>query len=967
MNPKTLLPQGPMAGGLTMKLLVLLVAILLLASCSKALDRKPAPLAVKGVLDLTDWNFATNGPVSLTGEWAFYWGVHLTPGSFPIEEPGSQHGYMVVPDVWNGKNIGGNKLPGHGFATYRLTVLLGNHQSGLALKLLDMATSYSIFVNGRKLYSSGKPGNTPDNTMPGFVPQVVEFTPESNKLEIVCHVSNFHHRSGGAWETISLGLARDLRNTRETNLLVTAFLLGSILIMGLYHFGLFSFRTKDRSPLYFGLFCIMVAVRSLVTGERYINNLVPNIDWETVNKLEYLSFFLAVMFFSIFMRCLFPAEMSRKLVKLVIFISVFCSAIVAFFYANVYSHIMPWFQLFTVLMFCYGFYALILAIKNGRDGATVFFVGFMVLFLTAINDIMYSRQLIQSEYILPLGLFVFIFSQAFLLSKRFSGAFQTVEKQSQSLIESNIAYQDEIRARRQMEVQLKERERKYRLLADNITDNIWILDLNTLSFTYVSPSIEGITGYTDDETVGRQIQDVLLPSSLELATSFFENELAEDYKNTAPDRSPILELQQYHKNGSAVWTEITAKFVRDADGLPVEILGVTRDITHRKHLESQLRQAQKMEAVGTLAGGVAHDFNNIIQVINGYVEILLMGKNDGTPEYSKLKEIQIACGRAAKLVKQLLTFSRKVEIDRKYFDLNQEIKQSIDLLERIIPKMIDIELHSEPLLWTVKADPVQIEQILLNLGMNAADAMPEGGKLIFETANVTLDEDFSSKHSDINPGDYVVLTISDTGCGMAKETVEHIFEPFFTTKEVGKGTGLGLASVYGIVMSHNGYITCHSEVGQGAIFRIYLPCLERGDPEAVRKDNATSYKGGSETILLVDDENSIRDFASAVLQRAGYKVITAANGEEALELFTRGPGGVDLVVMDLGMPGMGGHKCLEELLRINSSAKVVISSGYSYREHVNKSMATGAAGYLGKPYRSAGLLQKVRAVLDGVK
>ena len=278
--------------------------------------------------------------------------------------------------------------------------------------------------------------------------------------------------------------------------------------------------------------------------------------------------------------------------------------------------------------------------------------------------------------------------------------------------------------------------------------------------------------------------------------------------------------------------------------------------------------------------------------------------------------------------------------------------------------MIAIELHLGSRLWPINADPVQVEQILLNLGGNAADAMPEGGKLLIETENVVLDESFSQSHPGAEPGNYVLITVSDTGQGMDKETVEHIFEPFFTTKGIGKGTGLGLASVYGIVKNHGGYITCTSEVDQGATFKIYLPATDRSDDDEAKVVESEPIKGGTETILLVDDEEPIRNFASQVLDKHGYKVLTASSGEEAVEIFAEKSKIVDLVILDIGMPGMGGYKCLREIMGIDPSAKVFVASGYSINGLVKETVEAGAVGYIGKPYKLADLLYEVRSVLD---
>ena len=383
----------------------------------------------------------------------------------------------------------------------------------------------------------------------------------------------------------------------------------------------------------------------------------------------------------------------------------------------------------------------------------------------------------------------------------------------------------------------------------------------------------------------------------------------------------------------------------------------------RTLLQAQLRQAHKMEAIGTLAGGVAHDFNNILQSINGYAQILNMNREEGDPEHSKILAIQKACERSAQLVQQLLLFSRKVEAERRPVDLNREVEQARRILERTIPKMIDIEVHLGGGLRAVNADPVQIERILLNLGTNAVDAMPDGGKLTIKTEQATLGQEFAHQHLGAKAGDYALLTVSDTGHGMEKNIVEHIFEPFYTTKDIGRGTGLGLASVYGIVKNHGGYIICHSEAGQGTTFSIYLPTIGHPDISAKKEVDDKPRVRGTETILFVDDEASIRDVASQALADHGYKVLTASGGEEALEIYPGKDDEIDLVVLDIGMPGMGGHQCLRELLRIDPAVKVLIASGYSIDGQAKKTMEAGAVGFIGKPYRLTALLEKVRDVL----
>jgi PAS domain S-box-containing protein len=390
---------------------------------------------------------------------------------------------------------------------------------------------------------------------------------------------------------------------------------------------------------------------------------------------------------------------------------------------------------------------------------------------------------------------------------------------------------------------------------------------------------------------------------------------------------------------------------------------VVRDITEQKNLQKQLLQAQKMESIGTLAGGIAHDFNNLLQIVFGYSEMLLFKKKPSDSEYEKLHAIRRAAQDGSELTKRILAFSRRLEPNSRPVNLNNEINRVEKILRRTIPRMIRIELHLADDLMTVNADPGQMEQILLNLAVNAQHAMPDGGILTIETANVTLDEDYARTHLDVYPGNYLLLTVSDTGHGMDKEVLEHIFDPFYTTKEPGVGTGLGLAMVFGIVKSHKGNISCYSEPGTGTTFKIYLP----GIVQEIEQDVAATQEMpafGTETILLVDDEDPIRKMGEQFLTESGYKVLTASNGREAIEVYRSNRDGIALVLLDLIMPEMGGKQCLEELLKINSKVKVVIASGYSVNGHTKNTVESGAKGFVSKPYDMRNLLGVVREVLD---
>jgi signal transduction histidine kinase/CheY-like chemotaxis protein len=388
------------------------------------------------------------------------------------------------------------------------------------------------------------------------------------------------------------------------------------------------------------------------------------------------------------------------------------------------------------------------------------------------------------------------------------------------------------------------------------------------------------------------------------------------------------------------------------------------DVTETRALEAQLLQAQKMESIGTLAGGIAHDFNNIMQAISGYTQLLLWDRGPEDPDSDNLRAIEKAADRASKLTRQLLTFSRKVPSKLRLVNLNAEIEGMSKILERTIPKMIRIERHLATDLKMVNADRSQIEQILMNLSINASNAMPDGGSLVFETCNVDLGRE-SGLSLETRGGPHVLLSISDTGHGMDAETRRRIFEPFYTTREIGQGSGLGLAMVYGMIKNHNGHIVCDSEPGKGACFKLYFPAIHTLQPilaaETVVKPTLPS---GTETILVVDDEPVILDLAETILNRFGYRVIRAENGEQALTIVAEQSGRVDLVILDLNMPGMGGHSCLEALAARYPDVPVLLASGYSPNGSVRETLAAGAAGFIGKPYQLKEMLKVVRDIID---
>ena len=514
----------------------------------------------------------------------------------------------------------------------------------------------------------------------------------------------------------------------------------------------------------------------------------------------------------------------------------------------------------------------------------------------------------------------------------------------------------DITERKRVAEALKESQLRFRELAELLPETIFEMDLSG-RLTFVNRNAIDHFGFT--------------PEDIEKGLNGFEILVREDRARAFANAKRILSgesigLNEYkvmRKDGSVFPAIIgsTAKFHK---GEPAGLRGMIIDMTETKNLEAQLRQAHKMEAIGTLAGGIAHDFNNLLQAIQGYAELLLWDRPEDQEGTRELQQIGRAAKRGAELTLQLLTFSRRVEPKLQPLDLNSIINQVRVLLERTIPKMIRIELRLMGNLHHINADAAQMEQVLMNLAINARDAMRDGGEFLVETTNMSLDDEYCRKHLEVARGEYVLLSVSDTGHGMDKTTLEHIFDPFFTTKEVGKGTGLGLAMVYGIVKNHQGHISCHSNPGEGSTFKIYLPALPHVDTSAEVVARMGDLRGGSETLLLVDDEPAIRNLSEQTLRLFGYTVLLAEDGERALEIYRNGKDRIDLVVLDLIMPGMGGKQCLEKLIEINPHVKVIIATGYSDDQSLVENLGRTARRILAKPYEVAEIVTAIRDVLD---
>jgi two-component system cell cycle sensor histidine kinase/response regulator CckA len=508
--------------------------------------------------------------------------------------------------------------------------------------------------------------------------------------------------------------------------------------------------------------------------------------------------------------------------------------------------------------------------------------------------------------------------------------------------------------RKQAADKLRQSEALFRLISENVTDLIAVVDLDGRR-VYNSPSYRGIIS-NPNALLGTLSFNEVHPDDRENIKAVFHETI----------RTGVGQRAQYRfllEDKTSRLIESQGSLIRNQQGEPMSVLIVSRDITERKSLEEQLRQSQKIEAIGQLAGGVAHDFNNLLTIISGYAELVADEVDPEGPLLDHVKEIQQAASRAAALTRQLLAFSRRQIMKLEAVDLNTVVSHVEKMLRRLIGEDIELKTIAGKELGNVKVDAGQIEQVIMNLALNARDAMPQGGKLSIEATNVALGETYAQAHVTIPPGPYVMLAVTDTGCGMSREVQEHIFEPFFTTKEKGKGTGLGLAMVHGIVKQSGGYIWAHSEVGHGSTFNIYFPRVDTVATMVEPVRVGPTLIRGSETILVVEDENSLRSLVRTVLGANGYTVLEATRGEEALRICDDQNNVIDLVLTDVVMPQMNGREMAKHLASRRPKTKVLFMSGYTHNGIVQDGISDDLMPFIQKPFTPDALARKVREVL----
>ena len=538
-----------------------------------------------------------------------------------------------------------------------------------------------------------------------------------------------------------------------------------------------------------------------------------------------------------------------------------------------------------------------------------------------------------------------------------------VHERTAQLAAANLELEKEVDERKRAEEALRESQELFQSFMSNGPMAAYMKDEEG-RLIYANPVVERLFESAPGGLVGKTDFDVL---PAETATQLRENDLA------VLNAGRVVEFLETipQEDGERQWMTFKFPFT-DASGRRL-LAGMSIDITEHKRAEEalrrseeQLRQSQKMESVGTLAGGVAHDFNNLLTSILGNTQLAISRLEPDSPLQHRLLEIEKAANRAATLTRQLLAFSRRQQLERKLINPNDTIGDLMKMLQRILGEDIEVRLQVTPNLKTVFVDPAQIEQVIMNLVVNARDAMPGGGLLVIGTHNVTLDEAYCRNHPYAKPGAYVQITVSDTGCGMSAELQRHIFEPFFTTKEVGKGTGLGLAMIYGIVKQHDGLIEVYSEVGKGTTFKIYLPADQRGVQQETLEAQP-QLRGGTETILVAEDEEMLRELAHDVLRDLGYQVMLAKDGAEAVEIYASNCEQIDLVLLDVVMPRMSGHEAYKRISALAAGVPSIFMTGYSTEIAQSMFFKNTGAILIQKPYSVEVLGRKIREVLDATK
>lgn len=807
-------------------------------AATPAIAATPQPYVVDGLIDLSDWDFRNDGVIELSGDYEFVWNKHLSHQDFARME-GDVEYTMAVPGYWNGTIIDNEQIGGAGYATYHVNVLT-THRGPLALKIPDLGTSYRLIVDGQELVEVGRVGTTEATTTAKYNPLIVQFTPRSTRIEIILHVSNYSHRLGGAWLPIELGTPDQIASLRENQLARDLILFGAILIIGLYNFALFALRPENRSSVFLGAFCVLLAIRQLMVGDRFMTRIFPDLAFEWYVRIEYLGWYLAASAFVAFIHSLFPKEIHRYIATGIHVVFGIGALIVLLTPAYIFTYTVPIYQALTFLALGYGAVCLIVAVVRKREGSLILLFAYAVLFYSIASDILVNAGITNNILLLDIGLFIFILCQSVLISYRFTQSFKTIEAQRSQLVATNLKLRTQEKLRREAEVE-------------------------------------------------------------------------------------------------------------------------------SEALHQRIVQSEKMEAIGLLAGGVAHDLNNILSTTVTYPELALLDLPEDSPLARPLEMTKQAGLRAAAVIQDLLTLARRGVVQREIIAVDDVVNEYLSSVEHQMmltgAEGIRIETRLEASEGNIEGSAVHLQKLLMNLVSNGIEA--QGGKgTIYVTTHNERTQARDLFYMSVKSGEYVVISVEDEGSGIDPDDLDKVFEPFYTTKVMGQsGTGLGMSVVWGVVYDHNGAIDVMSEQGVGTRFDIYLPRTRLPAPPKPRPEPISNLLGKKNLILVVDDQADQRQLTADVLTRLNYRVETCATGQEAVDFIREND--VDLVLLDMVIDdGWDGLTTYSEMIKVNADIKTILVSGFAETDQVTEAQKLGAGPFLRKPFTIEGLGTRLKAVLN---
>lgn len=857
-------------------------------------------------------------------------------GSFTIDQ-------VVTLKLKNKFSPNQKRIPNFGFtkSTYWINFSVSNQSRRQSPVILEVGypnfhyVDYYLFSQDGQLIQSKKTGNLRKLKNRDYIfPKIVflmMLPPKSSEFTVYMRFQN----QAAMILPLKIYSITSFMTYSQTEYLIYGLFFGILLIMAGYSLYLF-YSLNDNSYLFFGLCIISIILFALAyTGIGFIH-LWPGAEafnYYAVPIANILVLLVFLKFTSVFLQLKYQLPLLNRIFNGLFIITGILLILVAFI--DYHYLIIPIVYLSSasfIIMLLSGIFFWYQGYTPARSYVFSLTIFLLVGIISSVTKLGFFSGNLFNDTIYLFGIILFVLFLSKALGDRIN------------LLKSEIttAYQ-----------KLNKTEQKYYQIFENIQDVYFESSLEG-KILEISPSINQISKYKRTELIGKEISDF-----------YAESGQRKQFINKITSQGIIsdFEFSLKDKDNSIHNVSTNAKILKDSNGNPLKIVGSLRDITEKKSLEKQLLQAQKMDAIGHLAGGIAHDFNNLLIVIIGYSEMLLEKK------YTKallddLKQIHDAGIKAKRLVAQLLAFSRKQVMQPEVLNLNDLITDYNVMLKRLLGENIEIITVFQSDLGMINIDPGQVEQIIMNITVNARDAMPFGGTITIETKNVQLDKEFINNYPERLPGAYVMVAISDTGIGMDEETCNHIFEPFFTTKGRDKGTGLGLSTVYGIVKQNNGCINVYSELHKGTTFKIYFPRIgEKEKKETISSDNLSNLQG-SETILLVEDESSVRELTRKILIKFGYNILSADNGKEALEVYQNHKGSIDLLLTDVIMPVMSGRELTNKLLKQQPELKVLYFSGYTDNSIVHHGVLEPGVEFIQKPFSHIELARKIRKVLE---